>query len=109
MNTEVKAAPDPATFTNTKERVAHLTYGMACCGLVMEHSVHREYTPELETPQSKVAARQAAFDVLTYWLTQRVKDHDCALVSPENPLGNRRKIMDIKAAREARIAAGWRE
>jgi hypothetical protein len=29
--------------------------------------------------------------ILRYWLEVRMRDHECSLVSPDNPAGNRRQ------------------
>lgn len=51
------------------------------CGHKLEHSCSSE-KPHHDWLQE-------AGVVLKYWLNERIRNHDCSLVSPDNPTGNR--------------------
>jgi len=63
------------------------------CGHSLEHSCFAtdQHAHDLVYGSSDAANRAVTnfAEMLQHWITTRMKNHDCSLVSPENPTGNK--------------------
>lgn len=87
---------------------ARLTYAFPCCDAVLDRTVTRQGPESTDDPPfpSFCAAH------LGMYFEQRVKYHDCALVSTENPTGympSERRTAIMRAEHETEQAAANRE